>query len=89
MFNNDIVYQIYQARDKRELTKIAKGKDLTDLLVNTIGLEKEAAMIWIRRFSRRWNNADSSREKFSRDNETWLLSEFEIEKKKEVDEGGK
>ena len=77
MRNQTIVNHMFDAQESCLVDEVTKGDKVMDLLMKHIGLGKDIAKIWLKRFSRRWTKASRSRSRFIKDNQDWLMEEFQ------------
>ena len=85
MRNQTIVNHIFDALESGLVDEVTKGDKVMNLLIKQIGLGKDIAKIWLKRFSQHWTKASRSRSRFIKDNQEWLMEEFQEEKKMDID----
>ena len=77
---------IFDALEIGLVDEVIKGDKVMALLIKQIGFGKDIAKIWLKRFSRHWTKASRSRSRFIKDNQDWLMEEFQEEKKMDIDD---
>ena len=85
MRNQTIVNHMFDALESGLVDEVTKGDKVMDLLMKQIGLGKDIAKIWLKKFSSHGTKASRSRSRFIKDNQDWLMEEIQEEKPMEID----